>query len=167
MANFLRFLLQAVFYAAFALTLGYFATMPPYQYSDPEVAGIKVSLSHPADRVVPCVKLTPEQIAEFAANMRRTEACERQRLPLFLELDVDGTRVLTIEAQPSGVWGDGPSSIYERFDLEPRSHRISVRMRDTARADGWDYTKTDDVVLEAGRYFTVTFKAATGGFKFR
>jgi hypothetical protein len=167
MADILRYLLQAVFYAAFAVALGYFATMPPYQYSDPGVAGVKVSLSHAADRVVPCVKLTPEQIAEFAANMRRTEACERQRLPLFLELDIDGSRVLTIEAQPSGVWGDGPSSIYERFEIEPGKHRISVRMRDTARTEGWDYTKTDDVVLEAERYFTVTFRITTGGFKFR
>jgi len=159
--------LQVVAYAAFAALLGYFATSPHYQYSDPGMASVKISLSHAADRVEECVPLTQEQIAELAANMRTTEACERQRLPLFLELDVDGSRVFAIEASPSGVWGDGPASVYERFDLAPGAHEISIRMRSTARADGWDYTKTDTVDLEPGRYFTVTFKAATGGFNFR
>ena len=159
--------LQVVAYAAFAALLGYFATMPRYQYSNPGMAGVKISLSHPADRVEECVQLTQEQIAELAANMRTTEACERQRLPLFLELDVDGNRVLELEAPPSGLWGDGPASVYERFNLEPGSHEISIRMRDTERTEGWDWTKTGNVVLEPGRYFTVTFKAATGGFNFR
>ena len=167
MSNLSRIPLQVVAYAAFAAVVGYFATMPRYQYSDPGMAGVKISLSHAADRVEECVQLTQEQIAELAANMRTTESCERQRLPLFLELDVDGSRVLEIEAPPSGLWGDGPASVYERFNLEPGSHEISIRMRSTGRAEGWDYVKTDKVALESGRYFTVTFKAATGGFKFR
>lgn len=160
-------LLQLVAYAAFATIVGYFATMPEYRYADPADASIKVSLSHAADRVKPCVPLTAEQIAELAANMRRTESCERQRLPLVLEMDIDGTNVLTVQARPSGLWEDGPSSVYERFAAAPGAHRVSVRLRDTARTDGWDYEKTADVVLEAGRYFTVTFKAETGGFSFR
>jgi hypothetical protein len=159
--------LQIVLYAVFAVALGYFATMPGYLYSNSGDAAVKISLSHAADRIAPCVQLTQEEIAELAANMRRTETCERLRLPLFLELDVDGRRVLTIEAPPSGIWGDGPASIYERFNIEPGPHRVTARLRDTARTEGWDYTKTEDIVLEPGRYFTVTFKAATGGFNYR
>jgi hypothetical protein len=131
------------------------------------MASVKLSLSHAAELVAPCVQLTPEQIAELAANMRRTEACERERLPLILELDVDGEVLISLTAQPSGLWNDGPASIYERFELEPGSHRISVRLRDSARSTGWDYELTEDVVLEPGRYFSVTFKQATGGFRFR
>ena len=159
--------LQPAAYLAFAAVVGYFATMPEYRYADPAQASIKVSLSHAADRVKPCVPLTPEQIAELAANMRRTETCERQRLPVILELAIDGATVLATEAPPSGLWGDGPSSVYERFAAPPGHHRVSVRLRDTARAEGWDYEKTGDVTLEAGRYFTITFKAETGGFSFR
>jgi len=159
--------LRLVSYAAFAALVGYFATMPAYHYADPAAASIKVSLSHASNRVKPCVPLTPEQIAELAANMRRTEACERQRLPLVLELDIDGATVLAVEAPPSGLWGDGPSSVYERFTAVPGDHRVSVRLRDTARSNGWDYEKTGNVTLVAGRYFTVTFKAETGGFSFR
>lgn len=167
MHELLKYLRQVPAYLALALLLGYFATMPPYRYSDPDIATIKLSLSHAAERVEACVQLTPEQIAELAANMRRTEACERQRLPLVLELDIDGERVYSLTAEPSGMWGDGPASVYERLEVESGPHTISVRLRDTARTEGWDYEKSGDVVLDAGRYFTVTFKAATGGFAFR
>lgn len=160
-------LAQVLLYAAFALLLGYFATKPRYDYADPGFATIKVSLSHAADLVKPCVPLTQEEIAALAANMRRTEACERERLPLVLELDVDGSRVLQVEARPSGLWNDGPGSIYERFEVPPGEHRVAVRLRDSARSEEWDYTLDDVVRLEAGRYFTVTFHAEKGGFVFR
>ncbi len=162
-----RLLLQILAYAAMAALLGYFATMPPYQYGDPGLATIKLSLSHATDRVKPCVKLTQEEIAELAPNMRHTEACERERLPLIIELDIDGENVVGLVASPSGLWSDGPASVYERFDVPPGRHTVSVRMRDTARTEGWDYEKTQTVNLQLGRYFTVTFKAETGGFNFR
>jgi hypothetical protein len=158
---------QILMYSAFGLVIGWFATMPQYRYADPGIASIKVSLSHAADRIEPCVQLTPEQIAELAMNMRQTEACERERLPLYVEIDIDGRNVFSLESEPTGLWNDGPSSVYERFDVAPGTHTITARLRDTDREDGWDYEKTDNVVLEAGRYFTVTFKAETGGFNFR
>jgi len=167
MRSTLRLLLQVIAYAALAILLGYFATLPPYQYGDSQQASVKVSLSHAADRIKPCVQLTQEQIAELAANMRRTETCERERLPLILELDIDGETVLNLTAQPSGLWNDGPASIYERFEVAPGEHRVAARLRDTARSEGWDYVKTETVVLEPGRYFTITFRPETGGFNFR
>lgn len=160
-------LLQITLYAAFAAGLAWFATNPPYRYADPEMASVKVSLSHAADRIAPCIQLTPEQIAELAMNMKQTEACERERLPLFVEIDIDGETVFSLEAEPTGLWNDGPSSVYERFAIQPGPHRVTARLRDTSRTDGWDYTHSADVVLEKGRYFTVTFKAETGGFNFR
>ena len=167
MRNALRILLQFVAYAALAATLGYFATQPPYQYADAGEASIKVSLSHATERIKPCKQLTQEEIAELAMNMRRTETCERERLPLVLELDIDGVTVVSMTAAPSGLWNDGPASIYERFEVAPGEHVIAARLRDTARADGWDYTTTETVELQPGRYFTITFKPETGGFSFR
>jgi hypothetical protein len=159
--------LQVTLYLAFAASLGWFATNPPYRYADPGMASVKVSLSHAAERVEPCVQLTPEQIAELAMNMKQTEACERERLPLLIEIDIDGETRFSLQAEPTGLWNDGPSSVYERFDVEPGAHRLTARLRDTARTTGWDYADSADIVLEPGRYFTVTFKAETGGFNFR
>ena len=147
--------------------MGYLSASPAYQYADPGNATIKLSLSHAADRVKPCVRLTPEQIAELAPNMRRPETCERQRLPLTVKLEIDGETVANIEAPPSGLWNDGPASVYERFEAEPGRHTITARLRDSNRTEGWDYVHTEDVTLVANRYFTVTFRGESGGFSFR
>ena len=167
MSNVVRMSLQVTAYIAFAAVVGYLSASPAYEYADAGTATIKLSLSHAANRVEPCVRLTPEQIAELAPNMRRAETCERQRLPLTVELEIDGEIAATIEAPPSGLWNDGPASIYERFEVEPGAHTITARLRDSDRAEGWDYTHTEDVTLVASRYFTVTFRAASGGFSFR
>lgn len=167
MIRLLRYLLQAIAYGAFALVVGYLSFWPRYEYAAPDMATIKLSLSHAAQRVEPCVQLTPQEIAELAPNMRRTQACERQRLPLVLQLMIDDEVVIDLEAAPSGLWKDGPASIYERFDLSPGRHRITARLRDTARTVGWDYTHTEEVALDAGRYLTITFRPETGGFAIR
>ena len=167
MRSAMRYLLQILAYAGFAFIVGYLSFWPRYDYGDVDMATVKVSLSHAAERVKPCVQLTPQQIAELPPNMRRTQMCERERLPLLLQLEVDGEITLDLEARPAGLWADGPASIYERFDLPPGAHQITARLRDTARTDGWDYTLTEDVVLEAGRYLTITFKPETGGFAIR
>ena len=163
----LRISIQVITYSAFAVVVGYLSASPAYDYADPGNATIKLSLSHAANRVKPCVRLTPEQIAELAPNMRRPETCERQRLPLTVELEIDGETVANIQAKPSGLWNDGPGSIYERLEAEPGMHTVTARLRDSNRPEGWDYTHTEDVTLVAGRYFTVTFRAETGGFSFR
>ena len=163
----LRMFLQAATYAGFIIVVGYLSASPAYDYADPGNATIKLSLSHAANRVKPCVRLTPEQIAELAPNMRRPETCERERLPLTVELEIDGETMATIEAAPSGLWNDGPASIYERFEAEPGRHTLTARLRDSNRTEGWDYVHTEDVTLLASRYFTVTFRAETGGFRFR
>lgn len=167
MNSILRYVVQVIAYAGFAVVIGYLSFWPQYQYASPELAVVKLSLSHATERVVPCVKLTPQEVAELAPNMRRTQSCERQRLPLLLQLDVDGERAYDLEATPSGLWEDGPASVYERFNLPAGAHTITVRMRDSAQVDTWDYTETEDVVLEPGRYLTITFKAENGGFEFR
>jgi hypothetical protein len=131
------------------------------------MATVKISLSHATNRVAPCIELTPQQIAEFAPNMRRSQLCERERLTLTLELDIDGELAMRVEALPSGMWKDGNSSVYERLDLVPGEHRITARLRDTARADGWDYSYEEDVIFIAGRYRTITFKPEKGGFNIR
>jgi len=163
----LRIVLQVLMYAAFAAGVGYLSASPAYDYADASEATIKLSLSHAAKRVKPCVRLTPQQVAELAPNMRHTEECERQRLPLVVELEIDGAVRARIVAPPSGLWSDGPASIYQRFEIEPGTHTLTARLRDSHRSEGWDYTHTEDVSLVAGRYFTVTFRAESGGFSFR
>ena len=163
----LRYFVQFCAFATFAVFVGYFSSSPAFHFARAESAVVKLSLSHATDRVAPCVLLTPKEIAALAPNMRRTESCERARLPLTVELEVDGKIVFSAQSLPAGLWGDGPASVYEKFNLPPGSYQMDVRLRDTARTEGWDYTLSKKVELIAGRYHSVTFKAETGGFKFR
>ena len=158
---------QAFLYTVFAVFVGYLSVAPKYQYAEPDLAVIKLSLSHAADRVAECVKLTPQQINERAMRGEPINECERARLPLAVELDVDGTTVLSMAALPSGFWNDGPASIYERLAVAAGTHTITVRLRDSARETGWDYEYSKQVNLVPGRYFTITFRAENGGFEFR
>ena len=167
MAKVYRVTLQALAYLGLMGIIAYLSASPAYDYASSDMAAIKLSLSHAADRVKPCVRLTPAQIAELAPNMRRAEQCERERLPLTVRLEIDGKLLAQIEALPSGLWNDGPASVYERFEVEPGRHAITAKLRQSARPDGWDFTHAEDVTLEAGRYLTITFRAEAGGFRFR
>lgn len=160
-------LVQFLLYAAFAVFIGYFSIAPRYQYADPELASIKLSLSHAAGRVKECVKLTPDEINARARRGESLNECERERLPLTVEIDIDGETVLHVSAAPSGLWSDGPASVYQRLNVAAGRHTITARLRDTARESGWDYEHTQTVELRPGRYFTVGFRAETGGFEFR
>lgn len=167
MARIYRLTLQVLAYAGFVALIGFLSASPAYDYASANLAAIKLSLSHAGERVKPCVLLTPEEIAKLAPNMRRTERCERERVPLTVRLEIDGSLLAQIEAPPSGLWSDGAASVYERFEVEPGRHTITAKLRRSGRPDGWDYTHTEDVTLAAGRYFTITFRAETGGFIFQ
>jgi len=158
---------QALLYTVFAMFVGYLSVAPTYQYADPNLAVIKLSLSHAADRVEECIKLTPQQINERAMKGEPINECKRARLPLAVQLDVDGTTVLSMAAFPSGLWNDGPASVYERLAVDAGAYTITARLRDSARETGWDYEYTEQVNLAPGRYFTITFRRENGGFKFR
>lgn len=162
-----RIALMALVYAALGVGTGYLSVRPAYRYADPDAAQIKVSFSHAAERVEPCRELSPAEIAELAPNMRQAMVCERERLPLVVELDIDGERVYAETVEPSGLWDDGAASVYARLPVAPGEHRIAIRLRDSARGDGWDYTGAADMGFVAGHNYTVTFDAEAGGFEFR
>ena len=158
---------QLLLYVVFAVFIGYFSIAPRYQYADPGLASIKLSLSHAARRVKECVTLTPDEISARARSGESLNECERERLPLTVEIEIDGDTILRVSAAPSGLWNDGPASVYERLNVAAGRHTITARLRDSARDIGWDYEYTETVELRPGRYFTVGFRAETGGFAFR
>lgn len=167
MTRLFRLALQALAYTGFAVLVAYLSASPAYDYARADQASIKLSLSHAGERVEPCVPLTPEEIAKLAPNMRRAERCVRERVPVTVRLEIDNRLLAEIEAPPSGLWNDGPASVYERFEVAPGRHIITAKLRRSRRSDGWDYQHQEEVSLVAGRYFSITFRAETGGFIFR
>jgi len=167
MNRLLQYAGQAIAYALFALTIGYFATRPAYTHLDPGKAVIKLSFTHAGERKGDCRRLTPEELAELAPNMRRPLDCPRERTPLVVEFSIDGDILFRGELPPSGLAGDGVSTVYRKFPVAPGQHRLTARLRDTTRLEGFDHESEVDVTLEPMQNFVVDFKPAAGGFTFQ
>lgn len=158
---------QAAAYLLFAAFLGIFSVAPSYTYLEADQAVIKLSFSHAGDRVGPCRRLTQEEIAALPANMRRSEDCPRERLPLLVELELDRELVTRRLLPPVGLHRDGASAVYLRFPVAAGKHRIVARLRDSARNEGFDYVGAVEVELAPGQNFVVDFRAEAGRFIFK
>ncbi len=111
-----------------------------------------------------CRRLTAEEIAALPENMRRPLDCPRWRLPVIVELELYGATIYSGSLPPTGLAGDGPSKVYERFPVTPGHHQLVARLRDSNRAEGFDYQHTADVDLAPGQNLVIDFRAETGGF---
>jgi hypothetical protein len=160
----LRLLGQAIGYAAFAVFIGYFAAAPAWSPADPSQAEIKLSFSHAGARVQECRRYTPEELAKIAPNMRRALDCPRERVPLVVELDLDGATLYRAVLPPTGVWKDGQSSVYRRFVVAPGDHRLAMRLRDSRRTTGFDHDKNVAIDLAPRQNLVVDFRPDKGGF---
>lgn len=151
---------QAVLYAALAAVILVFTRWPSYQNLPADSALIKLSISHQGKVLGDCVEQTPEQLAKLPPNMRAPVSCPRERSPLTVEVDVDGVLAYRQVAQPSGLSKDGAAVVYHRIEVPAGSHAIEVRMKDDARSEGFDYTRSETVMLAPAEILVVDFDAA-------
>ena len=157
---------QAAAYAAIAAVIGIFATWPAYTYLQRDQALLKLSFSHAGQPLKPCRRYTPEELAKMEFRERRPTSCERGRWPVYVELDLDGQPLYRGTHEPAGLWNDGPSSVYARFEVPAGRHRLDARLRDSGAGEGFGYSATQTVELAPGENFVVDFRAAEGGFTF-
>ena len=157
---------QAIAYALFAGVIGYFATSPAYTHLDPGHALIKLSFSHAGQHKGECRQRTPEEIANLPPNMRRPMDCPRERVPLQVELMLDGELLYRGELPPSGLAGDGAAMAYRKFPVAAGKHHLMARLRDSDRSTGYDYEKAEDITLHPRQNFVIDFRPALGGFLF-
>ncbi len=151
-------------YGLFAMAIGYFADSPAYTHFPPDKAMIKMAFAHGGQPKEPCRRLSPEELAKLAPNMRRVVKCERERVPLYVELIMDDNMLYQASLPPTGLAKDGPSKAYERFAVPPGHHEVVVRLRDTPRSEGFDYEKKLRVELEPREILAIDFRAEMGGF---
>ncbi len=134
----------------------------------PENSGVVLlSFVYGADRHADCRRLTAEEIARLPANMRKAEDCPRRRRPLYVELDLDDRPIFRAALPPTGIAGDGPSRVYRRFVVPAGEHDVKVRMRDTARAEGFDHRGERRVAIAPEQLLVVDFRADAKEFVFR
>jgi hypothetical protein len=166
MANIFQYIGQAIAYALFALVVGYFATQPAYTYLEPDKAQIKLSFGHAGQHLTECRRLTQEELNQLAPNMRRPLDCPRGRLPVLIELELDGELLYSEELPPSGLAGDGVSTAYKKFAVDPGRHQLVARLRDSSRSEGFDYEEASEITLSPHQNFVIDFHPSRGGFLF-
>ena len=154
-------------FTLFALGLAYFSNAPSYTYHDPEMALIMVSFSHASKHVKECRRFTPEEIAAMAPNMRRPMDCPRERLPVHVEVIMDGNILLSKSYNPTGLSKDGSASVYESIPVKPGQHQIVAKLRDSHRQDGFDYESNVSFSLNPRELFVIDFREELGGFYYQ
>ncbi len=162
-----RLLGQTLVYALIAAAIGYFASWPRYVQFPGDKAQIKLSFAHGADRKVACRKLTSKEIALLPPKQRRPNTCGRERTNIHVQLLFGNRMVYDAVLIPTGLSRDGPAQTYRKFRVDPGRHVISARLRDSGRAEGFDYEKTVTVDLAPLQSLAIDFKADGGGFTFR
>lgn len=143
-----------------------FANRPIYRQIPEGHAVVMLTFVYGADRRLECRKLTQAEMAKLPPNMRRAQDCPRGRRAIDVEFDVDGRNIYRASLPPTGIAGDGPSKVYERFIFPAGEHDIAVRMRDTPRPDGFDHERKARVALVPDQMLVIDFQSG-GGFVFR
>jgi len=162
----LRLLLQVIAYGVFALMLGYFSTRPAYNTLQPGLAVITLSFNHAGKHAHECQILTQEELSKLAPNMRRPMSCSRERVPIHVEVGLDGKTVLDRSYPPTGLAGDGASVVYQKITVPAGPHHIRIHMRDNRAQQGVDFQKEADIVLHEDQNFVIDFQEEQNGFVF-
>lgn len=157
----------AIVVAAIGALIGLLSRWPNYAHFPADKAMIKVSFTLGGKPKGECRRRTREELMKLAPNMRRPTVCPRERLPVKIELSVDGKPVYRAVLPPSGLAKDGPSRVYRGFAVEPGPRRIVARLTDSDRKEGFDYEKSTEVTLRPRQHFIVDFQRDAGGFVFR
>lgn len=160
----LRWGAQIAWLAAFVTVAGFLSIAPAHQSLAPGEAEIKLSLAHPGQRRIACRELTPQELAKLPINMRRPVNCPRARWPVAVELWINGRRLLAGSYAPTGVWSDGPSVVYRRLEVPAGPLELRLRLRDTARTEGFDYDQSFSVQLAPAQSLAIDFRPDNGGF---
>ncbi|MDN4984057.1 hypothetical protein QY049_12540 [Bradyrhizobium sp. WYCCWR 13022] len=140
---------------------------PVYHQISDNSGAVLLTFVHGADRRGECRRLSPEEIAKLPPNMRRVQDCPRVRRAIHVELDVDGRSIFRADLPPTGIAGDGPSKVYQRFVLPAGKYDVDVRMRDSARAEGFDHEHRETVTVAPSQLLVIDYRPESGDFIFR
>ncbi|MFN3076957.1 MAG: hypothetical protein ABT940_08790 [Alphaproteobacteria bacterium] len=159
----LTYLGQAAAYGAFAVTIGYFSSHPQYRTLPDNTGELKLSLSHPGQRKVPCKQRSEQELARLAPNMRTAMACERARWPVSVTLTVDGQPVFRQTVAPAGFASDGVSSFYKVVFLPAGQYRLVAELNDNGGSAAGDHFE-QNIRLGSAQVLVVGFREEPRGF---
>lgn len=156
------YLLQGLNYSLFIAVLAYFSNAPAYRQLADNEAVITIAFSHAGLIREPCRTLGAEELAQLAPNMRKPVDCPRERSPIIIETMLDGQVLYNHTAHPPGLYSDGGVSIYHTKTIPIGEHRLTVKMDDSIRSDGFEYSFEQDLTIQPAQIILVNFLPEQG-----
>jgi hypothetical protein len=153
--------------SAVIVVLGFFSNRPADRLRADTDAIVTLSFSHAGRNRQECRRFSPEETAKLQPNMRQIGGdCPRGRWPVYVQLELDGRVVYAGTRQPAGLWKDGPSTLFARFQVPAGVQRAQVALRDSGRDSGFDASAGAELDLAPGQNLVIEFKQP-GGFTFK
>ena len=159
----LRYGGQAVLYAAFAVFVGYFSAAPAYQHLGPDEALLRLTFRHPGAIVSDCRQRSAEELAKLPPHLRAEQDCPRERSPVRVRVQLDGSLLYEDTFAPSGLRRDGAASGYYRLPIPAGEHHLKVQVNDDVRVDGFNHIGERSITLAPGQVVLIDFIADQGG----
>ncbi len=142
-----------------ALVVGLSET--PYPIVTHEKAELVVSFKH-AGRVVEKTLNEVEDQQNLLPHMRRARAMERIRLPVRLQVFIDGEKIIERSYEPGGLFKDGQSIAIETIVLDEGEHTVRIRLDDSDDPDAWHWEETRTLTFEKNRRRVILFDKLKG-----
>lgn len=167
MPSLLQYAGQGLVYAMVSAGIGYFAANPVWRQVPAGEAQIKLAIAHGGQRARECHRLTPEELSKLPSTERRPNDCSRERLPVKVQISIDGKLLYQDLLPPTGWSRDGVSRAYRKFLVPAGHHVIDATLTDSRRTAGADYAAHLDADLKPWQNLAIDFNAEQGGFIFR
>ncbi len=158
----LRYTLQAINYTIFMALIWYFSSAPAVRIIEDDEAMITIAFAHAGQPREPCRKLSSEELAKLAPNMRKPEECPRERSPVIIEALLDGKEIFNKALQPPGIFKDGSINIFYSSRIPAGKHHFEIRMNDSVREEGFNYSLEKDVDIKPAKILLVEFNTLKG-----
>lgn len=162
-----RYTIQAALYALFAIVVGYFSTSPAYRYLEPDQGLLRLSFKHPGKTKADCRKRTAEELARLQPQLRTEMDCPRERSPVRVRVELDGSVLYDDSFSPAGLERDGASSGYRRLPIGAGAHTLRVQFNDDVRIEGFNFERAARLEIKPGQVVLIDFNPAQGGVVIR
>ncbi len=99
----------------------------PYEPPGARAAEVRFAWRARGARVEECRQLTPEELQQVPPHMRQDEICEGRILPYWLEVRLDGRKVVDQLVRGAGAREDRPLYVFENVAVPPGTYELDVR----------------------------------------
>lgn len=163
----MRLIGRMVAYAIFFAVVGLLSVKPTLRLLADNDAVVSVSFSHASQRIGECKRLSQDELMALPPNMRKPDECPRERFPLLFSLQMDKKTVFEATSQPSGLWADGKSTVYQRIRVAAGTYELTARMNDSGTSGTFDFEDSAIIQLRPGQNLVVYFDPTDQQFHFQ